>query len=433
MVEAEKTVNRGFNRATDSARQPGSVFKVLAAYAPAIDLGKITAATTIVDEPYTTADGYTLRTGGGNSYRGAVTPRTGIRDSMNVVAVKVMVETGIDLCYDYLLNFGFTTLENDNHAATALGGLTKGVTQIELAAAYGTLANQGQYIRPMFYDKVLDHDGNVLLENTKETRQVVKPSTGYIVTQLMTSVVKEGTGTAANFKQSNMPLAGKTGTTTDSKDLTFVGYTPYYVASIWYGYDRYDKKVPNMNGFNQTTHLKVWNKIMEQVNEGMEVKDFDMPNDVVKATVCKISGKLASSYCPAITDYFEKGTAVSTYCSGNHRGYSSYGRSSNSSSSNYTKKRKSHLILQVAIATVVQAVAQVVHLLQEEVLHLLIAVLHQVEVVQDNLQLVQVDSLHLQVVLHQVQVKHHRVVEVEIHNSNNAELKPRRAYFLGFL
>ena len=269
-----------------------------------------------------------------------VTPRTGIRDSMNVVAVKVMVETGIDLCYDYLLNFGFTTLENDNHAATALGGLTKGVTQVELAAAYGTLANQGQYIRPMFYDKVLDHDGNVLLENTKETRQVVKPSTGYIVTQLMTSVVKEGTGTAANFKQSNMPLAGKTGTTTDSKDLTFVGYTPYYVASIWYGYDRYDKKVPNMNGFNQTTHLKVWNKVMEQVNEGMEVKDFDMPNDVVKATVCKISGKLASSYCPAITDYFEKGTAVSTYCSGNHRGYSSYGSSSNSNSSTYIKKKK---------------------------------------------------------------------------------------------
>lgn len=336
----EKTVNRGFNRATDSARQPGSVFKVLAAYAPAIDLGKITAATTIVDEPYTTADGYTPKNWWGNSYRGAVTPRTGIRDSMNVVAVKVMVETGIDLCYDYLLNFGFTTLENDNHAATALGGLTKGVTQIELAAAYGTLANQGQYIRPMFYDKVLDHDGNVLLENTKETRQVVKPSTGYIITQMMTSVVKEGTGKAANFKQSNMPLAGKTGTTTDSKDLTFVGYTPYYVASIWYGYDRYDKKVPNMNGFNQTTHLKVWNKVMEQVNEGMEVKDFDMPNDVVKATVCKISGKLASSYCPAITDYFEKGTAVSTYCSGNHRGYSSYGSSSNSSSSNYTRKKK---------------------------------------------------------------------------------------------
>ena len=96
------------------------------------------------------------------------------------------------------------------------------------------------------------------------------------------------------------------------------------------------------------------------------------------------------------------------------------------------RRRKSHLILQVAIATVVQVVAQVVRLLQEEVLHLLIAVLHQVEVVQDNLQLVQVDSLHLQVVLHQVQVKHHRVVEVEIHNSNNAELKPMRAYFLGF-
>ena len=104
---------------------------------------------------------------------------------------------------------------------------------------YLLISNNGKILQE---HRIIDFDGNVLLENTKETRQVVKPSTGYIVTQLMTSVVKEGTGTAANFKQSNMPLAGKTGTTTDSKDLTFVGYTPYYVASIWYGYDRYDKK-----------------------------------------------------------------------------------------------------------------------------------------------------------------------------------------------
>jgi penicillin-binding protein 1A len=232
---------------------------------------------------------------------------------MNVLAVKVMVETGIDICYDYLLNFGFTTLKDDNHAATALGGLTNGVTQVELAAAYGTLANNGEYIRPMFYDKVLDHNGNVLLENTMEAKQVVKPSTGYIITQMMTSVVNEGTGTAAKFTESEMPLAGKTGTTTDSKDLTFVGYTPYYVASIWYGYDRYDSTVSNMNNLNQTTHLKVWKKVMEQVNEGLEVKDFPMPDDVVKATVCKYTGYLASSSCPAVTDYFVKNDKVETY------------------------------------------------------------------------------------------------------------------------
>lgn len=342
----EKTVNRGFNRATDAARQPGSVFKVLAAYAPAIDLGKLSNASTIVDEPYETADGYSPKNWWGNSYRGAVNARTGIKNSMNIVAVKIMVETGIDLCYNYLLNFGFTTLENDNHAATALGGLTNGVTQLEVAAAYGTIANQGQYIKPCFYSKVLDHDGNTLLENTKETKQVLKSSTGYILTEMMTDTIKSGTGTKASLGK--MPVAGKTGTTTDSKDLTFVGYTPYYVCSVWLGYDRYDSKVKNMNNVNQSQHLVLWRDVMSKVHENLEVKEFEMPDTVIKAKVCKISGKLASSGCPSVTDYFDK-ESVSTYCtshkgfsgvvfsSGNYsRGYSNRGSGNSSSSGNTT-------------------------------------------------------------------------------------------------
>lgn len=314
----EKTVNRGFNRATDAERQPGSVFKILAAYAPAIDLGKVTNATTIVDEPYTTADGYSPKNWY-SGYRGAVNARTGIKNSMNIVAVKIMVETGIDLCYNYLLNFGFTTLENDNHAATALGGLTNGVTQLEVAAAYGTIANQGQYIKPCFYNKVLDHDGNVLLENTMETKQVLKSSTGYILTEMMTDTIKSGTGTKA--KLGDMPVAGKTGTTTDSKDLTFVGYTPYYVGSIWLGYDTYDSTVKNMSDVNQSQHIVLWQKIMSKIHENLEVKDFEMPDTVVKAKVCKISGKLASSGCPSVTDYFDKESLGDVYCS-SHKGYS---------------------------------------------------------------------------------------------------------------
>jgi penicillin-binding protein 1A len=152
---------------------------------------------------------------------------------------------------------------------------------------------------------------------------------------MMTSVVNEGTGTAAKFTESEMPLAGKTGTTTDSKDLTFVGYTPYYVASIWYGYDRYDSTVSNMNNLNQTTHLKVWKKVMEQVNEGLEVKDFPMPDDVVKATVCKYTGYLASSSCPAVTDYFVKNDKVESYCSGRHSGRENFFGTSKNSSSAY--------------------------------------------------------------------------------------------------
>ncbi len=315
----EKTVNRAFNRATDSARQPGSVFKILAAYAPALDMGKISNATTIVDEPYRTSDGYAPNNWWGKSYRGPVSIRQGIKDSMNIIAVKVMVETGIDLCYDYLLNFGFTTLENDNHAATALGGLTNGVTQVEVAAAYGTIANNGQYLKPYFYDKVLDHDGNVLLENSHESKQVLKPSTGYILTDLMTSVVTNGTGTQARL--SKMPVAGKTGTTTDAKDLTFVGYTPYYVASIWLGYDNYDDTVRNMNNINQSVHLRMWRNIMEQVHSGLEVKQFEKPEGVEKMKVCKISGKKANSRmgCPSVTDYFDT-ASVGDYCT-SHKGY----------------------------------------------------------------------------------------------------------------
>lgn len=313
----EKKVNRAFNRATNAARQPGSVFKVLAAYAPAVDLGKLSNASTIVDEYYQTPDGYAPKNWWGASYRGAVNPRTGIKNSMNIVAVKIMVETGIDLCYNYLLNFGFTTLENDNHASTALGGITNGVTQLEVAAAYGTIANQGQYIKPCFYEKVLDHDGNVLLENTHETKQVLKSSTGYILTEMMEDTIKSGTGTAARLGK--MPVAGKTGTTTDSKDLTFVGYTPYYVCSIWLGYDRYDDKVRNMENINQSRHLVIWRDVMSKIHQNLEVKEFEMPDTVEKARVCKISGLRARPGCPAVEDYFDKESIQAT-CS-SHQGF----------------------------------------------------------------------------------------------------------------
>ncbi len=312
-----KTINRGFNRATDAERQPGSVFKVLAAYAPAIDTGKITAATLIKDEPYTIGD-YSPKNWY-SGYRGNCTARVGIRDSMNILAVKTMVETGIDVCYDYLLNFGFTTLEDDNHAATALGGLSNGVTQLEVAAAYGTIANLGEYRRPMLYSMVLDHDGNVLLENNSEPRQVLKATSAYILTQMMSSVVNDskGTGTAAKFKNSQMPVVGKTGTTTDTKDLTFVGYTPYYVGSIWMGYDRYDTTVANMNGLsNQHAHLDVWRNIMEQIHQGLEVKDFPQPDGIVEVEICKDTGYLPSSSCSTITEYFAEGTAPTKRCSG---------------------------------------------------------------------------------------------------------------------
>jgi len=290
----EKVVNRGLNRAVASARQPGSVFKVLAAFTPGIDMGVLTPATVIDDVPLD-LNGYKPKNWY-NGYRGLSTIRDAIRDSMNIVAVKAMNQAGIDKSYEYLLKMGFTTLENDNHASTALGGLSKGVTQLETTAAYGMIANGGKYYKPSFYTKVYDHNGNLLLEKQTEPTQIIKESTAYCVTDMMKDVITAGTGTKAKFSNSNMPIAGKTGTTQNTRDLTFVGYTPYYVAGIWLGYDRYDDVVKNMEGLkDQSVHLKVWKHIMEKVHQGLQVKDFQKPEGVVTVSICSESGKLAVS------------------------------------------------------------------------------------------------------------------------------------------
>ena len=230
-----KNTSLSLNRAyTGSTRQPGSTFKILASYAPAIDTGAASLATIIKDEPYTLSSGQVLRNAN-NRYSGNRTVRDAITWSVNVCAVKLSDQIGQQLGYDYCENFGISTLvdrEERNGAVftdltqtLALGGLTDGVYNYELCAAYATIANGGVYNEPMLYSKVLDHDGNVLLDGTGESRTVLKESTAAVLTSAMEDVVNSGTGTACQI--SNMPVAGKTGTTSDNKDLWFCGYTPY--------------------------------------------------------------------------------------------------------------------------------------------------------------------------------------------------------------
>lgn len=319
----EKVVNRGFNRATDAVRQPGSVFKVLAAFAPGIDTGVLTPATVIDDVPFEKADYAPSNWYSG--YRGLSTVRDGIKNSMNIVAVKAMDMTGVQTAYQYLLNFGFTTLEDDAHLATALGGITNGVTLLEVTAAYGAIANEGKYIEPKFYTTVLDHSGNVLLDATedREEVQVLKESTAFLLTDMMKDVITSGTGTRAQFKTINMPVAGKTGTSQDSKDLTFIGYTPYYVAGIWTGYDRYDSLVPSMSGIlsSESYHVEIWRQVMEALHQDLEVVDFNKPSDIVQMTVCKDSGLLPTELCyldlrgdRTYTEYFAKDNVPTEEC-----------------------------------------------------------------------------------------------------------------------
>jgi penicillin-binding protein 1A len=325
----EKSVSLSFNRATQAKRSPGSQFKPLVSYAPALDLGRITAATVIDDIPSTYTDrggnAYSPRNWWGDSrYEGLSTVRKGIWHSMNVVAVKNMMQnSSIDTSYAYLKNFGFTTLIDGNGTHTdmvpslPLGGLTDGVYPVELAAAYGAIANGGVYNKPIYYTKVLDHDGNILLENKQEDgeRRVIADTTAYLLTDMMRDTVRIGTGTAIAFQEVNMPIAGKTGTSTDSKDLGFTAYTPYYVANIWMGYD-HQKKI------NDDDHHKmIWRNIMEEVHRNLPTLDFERPNGIVTASVCRDSGLLATELCSrdprggrVYTEMFATGTVPTEYC-----------------------------------------------------------------------------------------------------------------------
>jgi penicillin-binding protein 1A len=351
----EKTGDRTLNRATMTRRQPGSAFKVLASFAPSIDLGHITAATVIDDAPFT----YNISPN--NDYvpqnwyisqqypfRGHHNIRTATAHSMNVIAVKNMLNTGLHASFEYLLNFGFSygpdwnrsnsLWSRDRHfPALALGGMTHGVTQTELAAAFGAIANDGWYVEPIFYTHVYNTNGELLLEKERETRQVLKSTSAYLLTSMMVSSVHESssTGYRARLARNNqvwMDVAGKTGTSQGGRDNVFVGYTPYFVASIHLGYDQ--PKDITSNAMS-VVHLHIWRTIMERVhvdergNSWMN-PGFDIPPGIVMAEICRVSGLLPRPdglcrYDPdsrgnnatvnaVITEFFAAGTVPTVYC-----------------------------------------------------------------------------------------------------------------------
>ncbi|MCI9565444.1 MAG: glycosyl transferase [Eubacterium sp.] len=313
----KKNVSLSLNRATDSTRQPGSTFKVLSAYAPAIDTMGYTLSTTIVDEPYSYSNGRPVKNWY-KGYRGTVTVKKAIADSMNICAVKTLTEITPQLGYDYLCNFGFTTLvdnrvekdgsvTSDIQQALALGGITDGVTNLEMTAAYASIANLGTYTKPAFYSQVIDSNGRVILDRTRpQTRTVLKESTAALLTEALESVVTSGTGTACKLSD-GMPAAGKTGTTSSEYDLWFAGYTPYLTASIWTGYD----ENKSLSG-DQAFHERLWSKIMSRIDEvkNYKKKDFKRGKNVHSVEICDSSGKVAiKGVCPKThTEYYKSGS-----------------------------------------------------------------------------------------------------------------------------
>ena len=306
----EKTASLTLNRATNVTRQPGSTFKIVSTYAPALESGLVNLGTYIKDEEYSYSNGTPVHNSDGQ-YRGWITVRQAITNSINVAAVKTITALTPQAAYNQLLKFGFTTLDpaKDVVQPLALGGITNGVTNLELTAAYAAIANGGTYTKPIFYTKILDQDGNTVIDNTAETSRAVSEDTAWLLTSAMQDVVKSGTATECQL-DTNMPVAGKTGTTNDYRNVWFVGYTPYYTMGVWAGYD--DNSTLPDSGIYRTYHKLIWQKIMSRITENEEIKNFVKPDDIKKMTVCGYSGMLPSSSCPFDSEDYVAGDKIPT-------------------------------------------------------------------------------------------------------------------------
>lgn len=289
----EKTESRGLNRATQSPRQTGSSIKPLTSLVPGINEGVITAATIYDDNATQFAGKWEPKDY--NAFKGLITIRSALTTSQNIPFIKVVAELGTEKAMDYLKKMGVSTLDEVNDAAlpaTSIGGFTNGISPLEMAGAYETIANNGVYRRPMFYTKVTDADGNVVLDGAQEqnSEQVISEQAAYIIKNLMQSVVQSGTATYC--KISGIDVAAKTGSTNEYYDRWLCGFTNYYTASCWYGFDKNEEITGGEN-----TAGKIWSAVMSKVHSGKDKSSFEKPSGIVSATICKDSGKKATSKC----------------------------------------------------------------------------------------------------------------------------------------
>ncbi len=309
----QKTTDLGFNRATQALRQPGSCFKPIAAYGPAFEKG-ISYPGMGYDDSQITIGNWTPKNYY-SGYNGYVSARDAIKQSMNIPAIRAMQSVGIEYALKFARSLGISTFNsNDNTLTVALGGLTNGATVLEMTGAYATFANGGMYKEPNLYTKVVDADGEIVLERKVSPKRVMKDSTAYMITDCLETVVKSGTATSTRFNR-NMAIAGKTGNTNDDKDQWFVGYTPYYTAAVWNGFD--DPKP--INRPYPYTSMRVFTDVMKDIHAGLDNKQFTKPSSIVKASVCTVSGKTPTETCKSYgtvtTEIFASGTVPTDTCS----------------------------------------------------------------------------------------------------------------------
>ena len=296
-----KEVDRGWNWAVQP-RPCGSSAKPIASYAPAIDQGVITTCTIIDDYPYMLLDvGNTGEEGkpwpknDQGYFRGLVTPRKALEQSLNTCSVRVCSELGIWNSYEFLTqNLGFTTLtyqDSQQIGNLALGGMEIGVTTEEMAAAYASFANEGIYTKPRTFIRVEDQNGNVVLENEQESHVAMKATTAAQMTSILQTVITDGIAGNAYFP--GMHIAGKTGSTNDLRDRWFCGYSPYYAASCWVGYK--SNTVIQFDGTNPAAIM--WSKVMKLIHQDLADKPFPSCEGLVQVQICCDSGKIATTNC----------------------------------------------------------------------------------------------------------------------------------------
>ena len=315
----KKTGARVLNRATQSKRPPGSSIKPIAVYAPAIEYGLITPFSVEDDAPIRLLNGSAYPKNETRTYSGRTTINEAVKQSINTVSMRTLEKLSIDRSYNFLTaNLGVTSLSktgDKNLAPLSLGQLTNGITVLEMAAAYAPFANGGTYYEPRAYTKVLDASGDVILENEGKPTKAMSEKTAAYMSYMLQNVVTGGTGTYAQLKN-GVPAAAKTGTSNNDEDRWFVGYTPYYVGAVWFGYD-----TPKYISKSLSPALTTWENVMNEVHKGLPAKNFRKNDDFKYVNVCSVSGNLATETCKLdprgsriVAGYFHKDDVPKKAC-----------------------------------------------------------------------------------------------------------------------
>lgn len=324
----KKETSRGFNRATQALRQTGSSIKPIAVLGPALEENIITPVT-IYDDTLTTFAG-NYAPNDCEKELGEITVRRAVESSQNIPFVKIMEQLTSKKSIKYMEKQGITTLtKGDDTLALALGGLEKGISPIEMASAYATIANDGVYIEPIFYTKIESSKGKVIFKNKQRSQKVYSQNTAYVLKELLTQPVKGKYGTAKSCAIDGMETAAKTGTTDDYFDKWLCGFTTHYTAVTWFGFDENE----TINEGANSMANQIWSAVMNNIHKDLIKADFQKPKDVVEVKICSDTGKIANSSCnDTYTEYFKKNTAIKESCTKQHAKVEN-----NKGSNNYNK------------------------------------------------------------------------------------------------